>query len=577
MDETAILLDIIALIPPTIGLTLLFRKNANLKEIKSSTVLGANCYFMAVVTFDLLLNLGFSWAALGVLFSLWFLYSVIGFFAATLYLSPESWSLKESYSRVFRSIYFHSYEATILGWLIATLYLQTSYLPANTALWVVTTIYPTSLFLLARKRAKTNHLRDMLKILYTAWFILSLFSLPPLLFTSETPLLGITLPIGYQISFLTSSLFYYFLATAITDPTGLSKRWMSRLAPQTIIELGKRYLVLHDTGTRTISFLSNTFRGLIESGTRVVVRMPRQSWLFESLIQADRRFTEWVGNGKLVSTSDNENSFSPSRALAEKINPGSVSTVFVRGLDAEDLLNDDPSEAMEKENSLTSQLFLVERSRTPGPRLDDFLKRNEDIQVIDLSEPKEYFSSLINFKHEQLQGSKILLEHDSSADLGVVEKFFMEGIAYAEKCVLFTSKSSKLYRAIKGREHVKIIAASSLVSVIDELEDGEVQIPDRELGLVTSIASDLLENNKTTAVRFAFDSLPELVRGDHWEQVYAGVKQLVELLGVPHATALFLVNADTLDPKFLAALRSVFSLQLRATSEGVRVQKLPSK
>jgi len=150
----------------------------------------------------------------------------------------------------------------------------------------------------------------------------------------------------------------------------------------------------------------------------------------------------------------------------------------------------------------------------------------------------------------------------------------MEGIGYAEKCVLFTSKSSKLYRAIKGKELVKIVAASSLVSAPDELPDGEVQIPDRELGLVTSIASDLLENNRTSTLRFVFDSIEELIRGDRWEQQYSGVKQLVELLNVPHATALFLINNGTAEPKFLSSLKGIFPVQMRLDSTGLQVKKL---
>jgi len=76
----------------------------------------------------------------------------------------------------------------------------------------------------------------------------------------------------------------------------------------------------------------------------------------------------------------------------------------------------------------------------------------------------------------------------------VVNRFFTEGASNAELCALFTSKSSKLYRTLKGNKMVKVIAASSLVSSMSELSDGEVEIPDRELGLVASIASELLEN-----------------------------------------------------------------------------------
>ncbi len=573
--ETAIYLDLIALIPPAAGLSLLLRRKTSLHEIKSATVVRANTYFMAAISFDILTNLGFAWAIVGTLFSLFFLFSAVGFLAATLCFCPGSRSVRESLSKNLRSISFLLYEQTILGWLVVTLYLQSPYLPANIVLWGVTTTYPTVLFLQAKKRANAAHVKDMLTILSATWFGLGLVILPTILVGTLVP--ALSLPSILPLTFLAGSLFYYFMARAVTDPTGLSRLWMSRLVPQTIIELGRRYLILHDTGSRTLSFLSNTFKNMIESGNRVIVRSPRRSWLLETLTRTDPKFGEWMKDGRLVSIAENETPNTPiMQAISERVSLGTTSTIFVRSLEPRDLLAArTPSEENPKEKSqMTSELFLLESSKTPRPQLNEFLKRNDDIHVLDLSEPKEYFSALVNLQHARIHGSKILLEYDSSSDLGIVDKFFMEGIAYAEKCVLFTSKSSNLYRAIKGKELIKTVAASSLVSVPDELPDGEVQIPDRELGLVTSIASDLLENNKTTAVRFVFDSITELIRSDHWEQLYSGIKQLVELLSVQHATAIFLVNRDTFDPKFLGALRALFSVQMKQDSVGLQVTKL---
>ncbi|MBO0888067.1 hypothetical protein J2P12_03105, partial [Candidatus Bathyarchaeota archaeon] len=144
-----------------------------------------------------------------------------------------------------------------------------------------------------------------------------------------------------------------------------------------------------------------------------------------------------------------------------------------------------------------------------------------------------------------------------------------------ELCVLFTTKSSKLYRAIKGRRMIKIIAASSLISAPDELPDGEMQIPDKELGLVASIVSDFLENSKISGATFVFDSLTDLIRGERWEQVYAGVRQLIDLLTVPNATALFLANTDTMEARFIGALQGAFAVQLRMDSNGLRAVKVP--
>lgn len=576
MAETAIYLDLIALLPPAFGLSLLFKEKARLHDAKASTASWVNLYFMSAISFDILVNIGFAWAAIGILFSVWLFLSSIGFLAANLCFCPETRSMRESFSKILRSASFLLYESTLLGWLVITVYMQGPYLPANAALWVAATVYPTLLFSLAKKRARIGHTSDTLTILSIAWFVQAIVALPTILFATGTPALGITLPFGYQFAFLTSSLFFGFMSLSMTDPTWLSRLWMRRLVPQSIIELGRRYLVLHDTGSRTLSFLSNLFRNLVDSGSKIIVKGPRDSWLMETLAQTEPKLREWIKTGKMLNISESENPNTPiMHAISGRVSLGTASTIYVRNLEPGDLLNatTPTSEASKEGKHVVSELYLLESSKAPRPQLSEFLKRNQDIHVVDLSGPKDYFSALVNLQHERVHGSKILVEYDSTADLGIVEKFFMEGIGYAEKCVLFTSKSSKLYRAIKGKGLVKIVAASSLVSSPDELPDGEVQIPDRELGLVTSIASDILENNRTTAVRFVFDSIDELIRGDRWEQLYSGVKQLVELLNVPHATALFLINNGTTEPRFLGAIKAVFSTQMKLDSTGLQVKK----
>jgi hypothetical protein len=220
--------------------------------------------------------------------------------------------------------------------------------------------------------------------------------------------------------------------------------------------------------------------------------------------------------------------------------------------------------------------LLLESSRAPRPQLNEFLRQNSEIELLNLSESTNPFSGLFSLDHQQMRGSAILFEYDNNSDYETaIDKFFSEGTSNAEFCVLFTVKSSKLYRALKGRRMIKIIAASSLVSAPDELPDGEMQIPDKELGLVAAIASDFLDNSKSSGASFVFDSITDLIRGERWEQVYDGIRQLIDLLTVPNATALFLVNASAAEPRFLGALRGAFGVQIRMDDNGLRAIKMP--
>jgi hypothetical protein len=222
-------------------------------------------------------------------------------------------------------------------------------------------------------------------------------------------------------------------------------------------------------------------------------------------------------------------------------------------------------------------VLMLESSQAPRPQVADFLQKNGDVELVNLSEASDPFSTLVNLDHQKTEGSKILLEYSSNSNFeDLVKKFFDEAIANAEMCALFTSKSSKLYRALKGKRMVRIVAASSLVSAPDESPDGEIQIPDKELGLVTSLLTDMFENNKSVALSFVFDSITELIRGERWEQVYSGIKQLIELLSPSTVTAIFLVNQETTEGRFLGALRGLFSVQMRldeTESRGLRVIK----
>src|SRR5438552_2549776 len=257
--------------------------------------------------------------------------------------------------------------------------------------------------------------------------------------------------------------------------------------------------------------------------------------------------------------------------------PISSATVFVKELERQDLQGSMVSIARDSKNEPEAEVLLLESSQAPRPQVADFLQKNGDVELVNLSEASDPFSTLVNLGHPKIEGSKILLEYSSNSNFeDLVKKFFDEGIANAEMCTLFTSKSSKLYRALKGKRMVRIIAASSLVSAPDELPDGEIQIPDKELGLVTSLVTDLFENNKSVALSFVFDSITELIRGERWEQVYSGIKQLIELLNPSTVTAIFLVSEETTEERFLGALRGLFSVQMRlddTENQGLRVVK----
>ncbi len=519
------------------------------------------------------------WANYGSQISSGLVFAVIGLTAASLYFCPECNTLREAWSRLKSRRSILVYEGVVFAWVGLNLSFPILFLPFTIVLLSAAIVYPTSLFLSARRRAKPSHVRNSLAMLSVTWALFVTLGTVLFALGAQPPVLPISLPYGWEIGFITGSVLFFLMST--TDAFTLSSvRFSSgQLLPETIVKPGHRYLILHDSGKRAISFLSSTLKGLIDSGARVVISASSNGWLVGNLSQHESHFSEWKENGRLVVSENWVGHSFPREGLSERLSFGPTSTVFVNELGQENLEGTVSrlDNATGEKHQEPAELFLLESSKAPRPQLTEFLRRNSGMELLNLSESTDPFSSMVELDHQKIRGSIILLEYDTNSDYEVVvDKFLAEGISNAELSVLFTTKSSKLYRAIKGKRMIKIIAASSMISVPDELPDGEMQIPDKELGLVAAVLSDFLDNSKNSGASFVFDSITELIRGERWEQVYSGIKQLIDLLSVPNATALFLANVNTMEPRFLGALHGAFALQLRLDNQGLVAVKVPA-
>lgn len=505
-------------------------------------------------------------------------FAVIGITAASLYFCPECTTLREAWSRLKSRRSLLIYEGIVFAWIGLNLASPTLFLPFTLVQLSVATVYPTGLFLAARRRAKPSHVKNSMVMLSVTWALF--VTVGTLLFAlgAQPPFLPVSIPYGWEIAFVSSSVLFFLMS--MTDAFSLTAVAFSsgQLISETIVKPGHRYLILHDSGRRAISFLSSTLRGLVDSGARVFISASSNGWLVGNLSQHESHFVEWKENGRVIVSESGIEYDVPHEGLSDRLSFGPTSTVFVNELGQDNLSGvvSRASNVTDEKHQEPAEIFLLESSKAPRPQLNEFLRRNSGIELLNLSESTDPFSSMIELDHQRIRGSIILLEYDTNSDYeDVVDKFLAEGISNAELCVLFTTKSSKLYRAIKGKRMIKIIAASSLISVPDELPDGEMQIPDKELGLVAAVLSDFIDNSKNSGASFVFDSITELIRGERWEQVYSGIKQLIDLLSVPNATALFLANVDTMEPRFLGALHGAFALQLRLDNQGLKAVKVP--
>jgi len=578
--STPLYLDLVAMVAPALSLWLLIRQKPSFVGIARRNLIRLNIYFFLILAADIGRIIAQSSIATYVMLVGFFLVAMnFGHAAAVVQFCPEARTWGESMKIILKRTMLFPLFLLILGiWLAVTLTFEpvtsslTMYgneayvLPAFPTWYIALTVavaapvilYPSLLLLSSLRRAQTSYTRNSLLLMLSSWLCFPTVGL--VVFFLLSPMI----PFSYELGLILSSALYCLLAISIRTLPGTTRFLKTSLFPQSLIKFGKRYLVLHDTSMRSISFLSSAFRSTIEAGAKVVLKSSA-AWLVEGLSRNDSRFKEWTENGKFVTSSarSDDKRFGK-EGLSDKFGLSQTATVFVKELERQDLQGSMVSIARDSKNEPEAEVLLLESSQAPRPQVADFLQKNGDVELVNLSEASDPFSTLVNLDHPRIEGSKILLEYSSNSNFeDLVKKFFDEGIANAEMCTLFTSKSSKLYRALKGKRMVRIVAASSLVSAPDETPDGEIQIPDKELGLVTSLVTDLFENNKSVALSFVFDSITELIRGERWEQVYSGIKQLIELLSPSTVTAIFLVNKETTEERFLGALRGLFSVQMR--------------
>jgi len=578
--STPLYLDLVAMVAPALSLWLLIRQKPSFVGIARRNLIRLNIYFFLILAADIGRIIAQSSIATYVMLVGFFLVAMnFGHAAAVVQFCPEARTWGESMKIILKRTMLFPLFLLILGiWLAVTLTFEpvtsslTMYgneayvLPAFPTWYIALTVavaapvilYPSLLLLSSLRRAQTSYTRNSLLLMLSSWLCFPTVGL--VVFFLLSPMI----PFSYELGLILSSALYCLLAISIRTLPGTTRFLKTSLFPQSLIKFGKRYLVLHDTSMRSISFLSSAFRSTIEAGAKVVLKSSA-AWLVEGLSRNDSRFKEWTENGKFVTSSarSDDKRFGK-EGLSDKFGLSQTATVFVKELERQDLQGSMVSIARDSKNEPEAEVLLLESSQAPRPQVADFLQKNGDVELVNLSEASDPFSTLVNLDHPKIEGSKILLEYSSNSNFeDLVKKFFDEGIANAEMCTLFTSKSSKLYRALKGKRMVRIVAASSLVSAPDETPDGEIQIPDKELGLVTSLVTDLFENNKSVALSFVFDSITELIRGERWEQVYSGIKQLIELLSPSTVTAIFLVSKETTEERFLGALRGLFSVQMR--------------
>ncbi|HZY46986.1 MAG TPA: hypothetical protein VFE96_04240, partial [Candidatus Bathyarchaeia archaeon] len=427
---TPVYLDLAAMVAPAFSLWLLLTQKPSFIGLVRHNLVRFNLYFFLILIADIERILTQSTVATYVMLTGFFLVAMnLGHAAAVVQFCPEARTWGESMKIIFKkTMLFPLWLLTLGAWLAVTIafdpvtYSLTFYgggtdiSPAfpiwysvfTIAVALPITLYPSLLLLLSQRRAPTSYTRNSLLLMLISWLFFPTVGLFVIFF-----LLSPMIPFSYELGLIASTVIYCLLAVSLRNVPGTTRFLKSSLLPQSLIKFGRRYLILHDTGARTISFLSAALRSTIEAGARVVLKSPLP-WLVDGLSKTDSRFNEWTGNGKFVTHSASALSQgSPREGLSDKFGLGQTATVFVKALERRDLQGligsvvKDPKSPSEPE----AEVLLLESRQAPRPQVAEFLQRNGDVELVNLSEASDPFSALVNLNHQKIEGSKILLEY----------------------------------------------------------------------------------------------------------------------------------------------------------------------
>jgi len=208
-----------------------------------------------VILFDLFRNLGYGWATYGENVSAGLNFSIVGLASASLCFSSDSNTLREVWSRLKSRTSFLLYEGVVFTGIGLNLFLPYSFLPFTLVILLAAAFYPTTLFLVARRRAKPPRVKNAMAVLAITWALF--ITVGTFLFTlgTQPPLLPVFLPYGWEMALITGSVLFFLMSVTQLYPLGSAIFSSGQLVPDTLVKPGHRYLILHDSGKRAKSFI----------------------------------------------------------------------------------------------------------------------------------------------------------------------------------------------------------------------------------------------------------------------------------------------------------------------------------
>jgi hypothetical protein len=483
------------------------------------------------------------------------LWTAVGFI-----FSP--WSLSQTVSGN-ATYFFYSY--------------QIWYIAASTLLLVCFISLPVVSFYRQSKTVQDKKASLSMKIISICWAFFGLLTL------FQIAAGGLFLPLAQQIGSVADSLLFVLIAFALREPTILGRIVTSGETVSQAVYANPSLdtIVLYNTESDRRSLVETFVKDGLATGQDVVFQVAKAEVPFYRAILKASALTDTFLGEHSVTVQPIEGTAAP-----REIN-GSLPASVPR--ERRELIDLDE---MDKDRCRDMIHQITIRDSTPRPKhvgriwalnvdgahpgvLDLLQQANPTARVIDLAMQQDTFSSMVNMKHPDILGNRLLLEYEPTSDYEeIVKKFVREFQANVESVAIFTSAGSPIYRQFRDQRNISLFSFSTKTSSPARISDEQVLLPERDTSLLLDAVDKLLQALSRKRIGMVFDVFTDIILSQGFEKAYGVLSSIVEMTESEIASILVLINYDALEPRVLGAVRGLFRSQLRFNFEGLKTIKL---
>jgi len=454
---------------------------------------------------------------------------------------------------------------------------QIWYIVASTLLLVCFISLPVVSFYRQSKTVQDRKASLSMKIISICWAFFSVLTL------FQIAAGGLFLPVAQQIGSVADSLLFVLIAFALREPTILGRIVTSGETVSQAVYANPSLdtIVLYNTESDRRSLVETFVKDGLATGQDVVFQVAKAEVPFYRAILKASALTDTFLGEHSVTVQPIEGTAAP-----REINGSLPASVLRERRELIDL------DEMDKDRcrNIIDQIMIPDS--TPRPKhvgriwalnvdgahpgvLDLLQQANPTARVIDLAMQQDAFSSMVNMKHPDILGNRLLLEYEPTSDYEeIVKKFVREFQANVESVAIFTSAGSPIYRQFRDQRNISLFSFSTKTSSPARLSDEQVLLPERDTSLLLDAVDKLLQALSKKRIGIVFDVFTDIILSQGFEKAYGVLSSIVEMTESEIASILVLINYGALEPRVLGAVRGLFRSQLRFNFEGLKTIKL---